>query len=340
MGYIIKAVTKEDIPDIRTLYKEVYPDRPHLVKTEEEIEWLFSDPRADQEMLGFLARTEEGILAGLIGYSLNKYCYQDRIMTGVIPISWMISAQHRGILGIQLLKKVMVLADFGFAIQGSSTAQQAYRAVKLKPAGEASVYTKVLRPLNYFRSERKSTIGTAVKSLYFYGKKSNFSSTDSIGVLNYQPEDLTHAESDGILRMVIDNARVKWIQSCPLVESLTFNLEISGKAFGPAICYIRNEAGIMRGRIVHLPYMGGNLDHIRAAISLLERELYSRTCCVVSVLAFNPVLRKALEISAYKTRKSTSRALYVRDPRGVFEGIQLSDWHLSFYESDKGYRGI
>jgi hypothetical protein len=50
--------------------------------------------------------------------------------------------------------------------------------------------------------------------------------------------------------------------------------------------------------------------------------------------------RQALSRQGYRTRNSTARTLYVRDPGRHLEKVDLSQWYLTFYESDKGYRGI
>lgn len=152
MKYKISPIHKSDIPDIRKLYQEVYPRQPHLIKDTKELEWLFKDPHQKNGMLGYIARTPGQEPAGVVGYSLNQYKFGSRELKGVIPVSWMVSPAHRGLLGIQLLKKVMNEGDFGFAIQGSTVAQQAYKAVRMRYIDSANVYTKVLRPFAYIRS--------------------------------------------------------------------------------------------------------------------------------------------------------------------------------------------
>ena len=133
--------------------------------------WNGCFPILISEMLFWaIARTEDRKLAGVIGYALNTYKTGSLELTGVIPLSWMISPSHRGILGIQLLKKVLKEGDFGFAIQGSEVAQQSYKAVRLKYIGEAHIYTKVLRPLAHIRSGREFSSGSAEGPL-FPGKK-------------------------------------------------------------------------------------------------------------------------------------------------------------------------
>ena len=112
MRYHISPIYKSDIPDIRILYQEVYPGDPHLVKDINELEWLFTDPHQKNSMLGYIARSPAKEPAGVIGYSINQYQFDGKKVKGVIPVSWMVSPSHRGLLGIQLLKKVMNEGDF------------------------------------------------------------------------------------------------------------------------------------------------------------------------------------------------------------------------------------
>lgn len=326
------------------LYRDVYPDRPELVKDAVELEWLFSDPDHPGRFNGFMARNGDGGPAGIIGYVINSYRYRDQVLQGVIPMSWMIAPDHRGILGIQLLMKVMKLGDFGFAIEGSTQAQTSYRAARLRYVASARVYTKVLNVFRYAGSGDPVSPRWWMKGVYLNGRRNGtrgvspdtsvelFPANGSTGL--YYPTIEEPA-------MIPTDARNRWITSCPLVESITVSVRYRGRGMGTAICYLEAKRnGIKRGRIVHIPYMGNNTDAYFDTITLLEDLLAKQGCCSVSVLAMHPALQGALAQQGYKHLKSASRALYVRDPEKRLQSAPLSDWHLTFYESDKGYRGI
>ena len=340
MSYTISSITPADILDVEKLYREVYADRPHLIKGKKELEWLFSDPHQEGTMPGFVARTPWHELVGVIGYSQNKYRFDGRELKGVIPISWMISPKHRGILGIQLLQKVMNEGDFGFAIQGSKEAQMSYQAVRLKYVGAAHIYTKVLRPLAYVRSGVPFSPANLLKAGYYLGRQK---APPAQSLVRLEPgsgsQGLNHAPVKH-LAMVPEARRNQWLKDCPLVEMISFTLYYQDKEKGPAICYICETAGIRRGRIVHIPYLGNDTEAYQQAIALLEQELVERSCCSINALAMQSASRLALANQGYRTWKSTARNLYVRDPDKLLEGVALTQWYLTFYESDKGYRGI
>jgi len=344
MSYQIHPIHKSDIPDIRKLYQEVYPDDPHLVKDTTELEWLFTDPHQKNSMLGFIARSLENEPAGVIGFSLNQYQIEGKKVKGVIPVSWMVSPSHRGLLGIQLLKKVMNEGDFGFAIQGSTVAQQAYRAVRMKYIDAAHVYTKVLRPLAYIRSgtslSPKAGVKAVVKAGYLLGRRRAAPGRPVVRLEPGSGSQGIHHTPVAHLAMIPDAKRTSWLGACPLVKMLSFTLYHKDQEKGPAICYISETKGIRRGRIVHLPYMGKETEAYRQAIALLEKELIAHSCCSVNALAMQSASRQALIKQGYKTYKTAARSFYVRDPGGLLEGVDLREWYFTFYESDKGYRGI
>lgn len=340
MKYQISRISKGDIPDIQKLYQEVYATQPYLIKEAAELEWLFRNPNQEGNFLGYIARTPDHEIAGIIGYALNPYKLGDKVFQGVIPISWMISPAHRGVLGIQLLRKVMGEGDFGFAIQGSLVAQQAYQAVRLKHVAEAHVFTKVTRPLAYLRSGGGFSLAGIMKAFYFLGRNKG-----APGKLAARLE--TVSENQGIthspvaqLAMVPSVKRTKWLEDCPLVEMLSYTLILDGKNKGPAICYINNQKGIRRGRIVHIPYMGDDNNSYRQAIALLEKELLKQGCCSINALAMQAASSKAYTRQGYKTRKNTARNVFVRDPGNLLDDVALNQWYLTYYESDKAYRSI
>jgi hypothetical protein len=121
---------------------------------------------------------------------------------------------------------------------------------------------------------------------------------------------------------------------------LSFSMLKEGKDIGPAICYISENRGIKRGRIVHIPYMGDELPAYRQAVSLLEEELIAQGCSSVNAMAMQETSRRALLRQGYKTRENTKRSVYVSDPGNLLEDVDLTQWYLSYYESDKAYRAI
>lgn len=340
IGYQISKLSWEDIPDIHDLYREIYADAPHRIKSLQELEWLYADPHKKSDFLGYKARTHAGEIAGVIGYSLNKYRIGNTEIKGAIPMSWIVAPAHRGLLGLQLLKKVMNEGDFGFALHGSYEAQQSYSAVRLKYSGSAGIYTKVLKPVPYIKSEKSISVKSILKACYLWGRKKHLpdhpiislkAGAESSGIHHFPVEHLT---------MIPEANRNAWLDACPEADMLSYTLYQDGREKGPALCYISDTNEIKRGRIVHIPYMGDDLDSYQQAIGILEEELISHGCCSINALAMQSSSRKAFIRQGYKTYRNSMRALYVYDPGRLLEEADLKQWYLSFYESDKGYRDI
>jgi len=340
MLYTFRELQTDDLNQIIELYERIYTNDEEKVKDYQELKWLFSDPNNPAKFNGFIAIDDKNNIAGVIGYVINTYKYKENEFTGVIPMSWMILPENRGILGIQLLLKIIKLADFGFAIEGSETAKQSYKAAKLKYICKANVYTKVLKPFTYYKSLNQQLILRAVKSAYYFGFRRRIKN-NLIRLNEYKdPPPASPASPDNLIN-IETRERINWLLSCPLVETYAFTLEINNEEKGTCICYIQEKKDkIRRGRIVHISYIGTDIQVYREIIVRLERFLAGKGCCSVSVLALNPAFRKAVKACGYRTISKAARAVYVRDENISSHSIPFENWHITYYESDKAYRSI
>jgi len=342
MAYTISQIIIKDIPDIVKFFKRNYPDEPEHLKNFEELNWLFSDPANEEHYNGFIARNKTNEVAGVIGYTINNYQCRDTIYSGVIPMSWLVSPSDRGILGVQLLLKVMNLADFGFAIHGSEDAIQTYQAVRLKNVAKAHVYTKVFHLKNYLKSENLFSIKTWIKALFYYGNKRSYSFNPELTLAPYKGEPTARQYPSNDLAIYTTNERTKWLEKCPVVESEVYSLMDDDTVIGTCICYVeRHYHGQPRGRIVHIPYMAQQYKAYRQTISMLEAKLIDMGCCSITILASQTNIRKALKMQGYRFIDITQGTLiFIKDPKKLFIDHPFSEWYLTYYESDKGYRGI
>jgi len=101
MSYTFRELRIDDLQQIIELYRNIYVDNEEKAKDYEELRWLFSDPENPDKLNGFIAIDDKENVAGVIGYVINTYKYKEKEFTGVIPMSWMISPESRGIMGIQ-----------------------------------------------------------------------------------------------------------------------------------------------------------------------------------------------------------------------------------------------
>lgn len=338
----IRDISHSDFPAIHELYKEIYPNHPRKVKPLIELVWLFTDPDDKNKLNGYVAFDENNKLVGVIGYVVSKYTIDNTTVSGVISRSWMVSPKYRGILGLQLLLKVIKLADFAFTIQGSVMAQSSYKAVKLKHIFDAHVYYKVFNPIKFFLSSEKKSIKESLRGLYYY---SFFPSLRTVS------KNLTLVENDKELpvlgknheqfSIVESHNRINWLMQCPMLDSFSYTIYDKNEAIGIALCYLRRiSKKLSRARIVYISYLGQDTSRWIQIIGLLEKSLREKGCCSLSVFASNSIFVSSLEKLGYRTSQRSRRSVYIRDDNNVLQGIPLNEWYLTYYEGDKGYRDI
>lgn len=338
MVHLIKRINKGDLSDITEFVRRLYPDKTVSIKDINLLHWLMSDPSKPDSYNGFIARNENQEVTGIIGYSLNTYQYKDLKFTGVIPMSWLVSPTERGILGIQLLMKVMKMGDFGFAIHGSKDAINSYSAVKLKYAGVAYMYTKVLKIKRYAWSKDASSLIWWMKAFYYFGRGYKYLKNKSLMLQDYSGEPDHNNDITSDLAMIPSEERNQWIMNCPKMEILAFSLILKGNKVGSCLAFIYiGRYDLLRGRIVHVPFLGDDVKKYRQVISMIENELMKRGCCSVTVIAMNQYFRKALHRQCYKYIWNTARKVFIKDSKNLLVSIPISNWHLTYYESDKSY---
>ncbi|NJK85294.1 MAG: hypothetical protein HC906_04340 [Bacteroidales bacterium] len=93
-----------------------------------------------------------------------------------------------------------------------------------------------------------------------------------------------------------------------------------------------------RAKIVYTSYYENQAiwkEVIRQSLKVLRKA----GCCSVSVLGKNQNFINVLKECGFKARKH-DYSVFFRDTENLLKNIPLENWHLTFYESDKGYRDI
>jgi len=339
MNYEIKRIVKGDLPAIAQLHHNIFGSDSEEYKDPEMLEWLFKDPFDDRQYNGFVAKNMDGEVLGMIGYAINDYKIGNRVQKGVIPMSWLVAPEVRGILGIRLLLAVAALGDFIFAMGGTTMAIKAYGPLKLIPVGHAEVFTKVFNVFRFIAYRGSFSSAEIIKSILFFRRKRRKFQEGSIKLQPFRngSDHLTGSYDE--LAILPTTERNRWIMDCPVVESHAFGLEYNDQFMGNCICYIREGCrNVKRGRIVLLPYAGKNPDFYRKAILLMERYLVDKGCCSVSIVSMHSTMMKALKACGYRHfPKLQGYPVFVRFKHNNFQNSNLSDWFLSYYESDKGH---
>ena len=318
-----------------------------IVETREydDVNWLYSAPGMKGKYSSFVAVNEDDKVIGVIGYTICNYYYNSQKFSGIIPKSWYIIPEYRGLTGVQLLIKIMKLADFGFAIEGSETAINTYRIAKLDYKYDAYIYYKIFKPCAYFLTEHRNSFSRICKTLYllrsYLRKAGRTSIKEDVSLIKYKPGDkISNDYASKVLYNKESSEHIKWLLDCPVVDSFAFYLMVDKKILGVVVCYIRKfNNNTKRGRIVHIPYLGKDLKLWQRCIELAEDFLRKEGCSSVTVFANNGDLLKSLKDSGY-IRDIHKKPVFIRDDKKLLDHVPVRDWHLTFYESDKGYRNI
>lgn len=259
-------------------------------------------------------------------------------------MSWMVSAEYRGLAGIQLLKKALNLGEFGFAVTSSETAQKIIPIAKYKYYTSVRVYQKILWPfpiqtgaLKFLGSFFTAVVGVTFS--FFTGNKKDISikATDISGL---RPELFYQANTPEFSDIITLN-KINWLLHCPVVSrTCCFQIMNKGKAIGYMVCYISTtRKGIKKGRLIHISYLGDDKSLWRQAVRALESFLRQEKCCVLTVMANNHTFLRSLhELLFHRTSKTY--LVYFDDRLTDIPDSVISDWNLTYAVSDKGYRGI
>ena len=333
----IRETTESDIPIISDLYNGR--------KTVEELNWLLSDPSGKKKYNSFVAVDESDHVVGAIGYILSKYRYNEKEFNGVGFFNWIVDSSHRGLAGIQLLRKVMKMGDFGFAISGSDMGQKVYSALKLEFQFDNYFYFKVREPLKFLKIDRSSFPKNIIKTLYLLPSKRGFNSQKVYSSdIEFEPYKETHELKpilyENVMHKILDRDQIKWILSCPIVESYAFTIILKGIPVGVAICYVnRRKNGINSGRITYLPYLGQDDNHWYEVISKIEQFLIEKKCVHISTTASHPKLIEVLKKFYYIPIKQDPKPFFVRDVKNNLGEVPDDSWYLTFAEKGGDYSG-
>ncbi len=336
MTEVIRRIEESDFKEVSLLYNGR--------KSIEELKWLFSDPNKTEIFNAFVAENKSKEIIGVCGYVLSNYSNGLQNHSGVIPMSWKLASSYKGMAGVMLFKKVISLGDFGITISGSEKAQELYRLFKFNQISAIGQYYKVVNvKLTYKSLKRKSLIKTL--GMFGFLLPSYFIKTNA-SMLNKDIEFIPYTgknyidenKSVEVFKKDINQNYVDWLMRCPLHKTYAFGILYKNTNIGTCILYIEKDS--FKGRIVHMPYVGNDIQIwtsvLNNCLSFLEKE----GCSIVDVLAHNDINKKALMKIGFVKIKKHSKPLFIKDPNSLLKNGDLHKWFLQYSEGDKAYRSF
>jgi hypothetical protein len=319
---MIRRTTKDDIDAIVELYSHT--------KNNVELGWLLPDPLEHNPFRSFVAVSDNKIV-GHIGYVISKFKYNEYEFVGVHPQAWIVSPEYRkhGI-GLELMTKVLDMGDFSYLIGGSKATMRIFPSLGFKLKYYILEYVK---PLKSFHTPPSSGTEKNMISLEEYDKKEPVQS-QFLNVVFINAQERSH---------------VHWLLDCPLCDTYAFSIRQNDKQLGIAVCYIgKNGDDILTGRIVHLSYLGNELDLWKNTIFEVEQFFMDKGCSVAATLASHPNYINTLINNGYSQRphypvpvfNENGRPFFLRDPQKKLSEISDESFHWTFLEGDMGYRNL
>ncbi|HEX9732368.1 MAG TPA: hypothetical protein VGG06_10315 [Thermoanaerobaculia bacterium] len=299
---MVRATEERDLPRISDLTAEVFGLRRGV----DVLAWLLT--RAAGRIDSWVAERGDEIV-GHTAIVRSRYGSNGAWVTGIHAFLWMADARFRGDAGMALGREIVRYGDFLIVLGGTATTQailtgrrfeQVAQATELRLSGDAAAAAD--RGVRLVAGE-------------------------AAGAPAPLPATVTGNEAA--------SDHLEWLAGCPELEAARFTLERDGRPLGPVLLYVNRQASPVSGRIVHLPFLGGDADAWSAALAAIGRELARRGCQTWSVLATHPALVRACEEAAAEV--AGTRPVWIREQNKI---LGSGSWHLTYLEGDLAYRRV
>ena len=331
----IRQLQETDLTEVSELY--------NYRKSVDELKWLFSDPDNSENYNAFVA-VNDGNIVGVVGYSENTYLNKNCNFVGSIFMSWKVKDGYKGFAGISLLKKVSDRGEFAIAIAGSQLGQSFYSMFKYKFLDSAPVYYKVIKPLKYLKSLKRSSnlktfgmVAYLLPSYLKYPKKNNsynsisFEKYNGLNYFEEVPESLIFIKK--MTKNYLD-----WLLKCPLVNTEAFLVRKGNLPIGMCVFYIKNINGSNFGRIIHIPHLFSDHEIWTTILQYCIKYFKTMNCSVISALVHDPESQMAFQKTGFISIHDHAKPVYLKDKNNLLQNIDMKNWHLQFDEGDKMYR--
>jgi hypothetical protein len=183
-----------------------------------------------------------------------------------------------------------------------------------------------------------------------YKNRPSETHSDSISLEKYSIKETAQSRySNATFVNAQESSHIQWLLSCPLCDTYAFSIQQNSRQLGVAVCTIcKNKDDILTGRIVHLSYLGDDLNPWQKTLFEIEQFLMRKGCLVATALASHPTYINTLIDMGYSQRSSypvaafneNGRPFFLRDPQNNLPDISNESFHWTFFEGDMAYRNF
>lgn len=340
MGEVIRRINVEDFKEVSDLFTD---DDYNSV---EELMWLFGDPYDSNKFNAFVALNESNAIVGVIGYIISTYTDGKKEFVGVIPNSWMLINGYKGMAGVSLFKKISELGDVAIAIGGTEIARKLYPMFKYQYLIHDRYFYKVLNLFNYYKTLKRRNVlkkigmfGVLAPSYFRRPSKKDlykdvffepYSGDNFVGEENYS----------NVFQKKVTKNYIDWLLKCPRLTSFAFVIRKGQEKLGICVLYVQNFGNTMKGRIVHLPFLGYDKKLWASVIAKCISFLKKQGCNSISSVAINDRCQKGLYATGFINIKIHREEIYFKDPKHELDKFDINSWHFQFSEGDLGLRNF
>ena len=222
------------------------------------------------------------------------------------------------------------MGDFSYLIGGSKATMRIFPFLGFKLKFFVLEYVKPLESL--------------------YTTQASETDKDTIFLEEYSKKEAVQIQSSqSTFVNAEESSHIQWLLDCPLCDTYAFFIKKDRKQLGIAVCYTgKNKDDIFTGRIVHLSYLGDDLDLWQNTLFVIEQFFMDKGCLVATALASHPTYISALIDNGYSRRPNypvaafneNGRPFFLRDPQNNLPDIPDESFHWTFLEGDMGYRNL
>jgi hypothetical protein len=331
--------------EIRQIEEFDYRELPQLFnhrKSHEFISWLYSHPNHHYKSAYVAIESNE--LIGAIGYIKQPYFVDGELLNGLIPLSWEVKQEKRGLAGLKLLFKALNDSDFYLGLDGSEDMKGIFKQLGFKKVGEARGAQKVLKPFRYLRTLK--SIG--VKDLLRYTRDlTNYLliGHESLPLTVLKSIDIQMYEGATSRKDTFSNSiskgHLEWLNRMPGIKLHLFNIVTDEVCLSPVVIMIKNfKTGLNNASILHIPPMEvSQLSLLKDVIVDIERFLKAQHVTSVKILSSDKLLDKVLKKRGFVIENKV-RPIVVKGRADLIDRIQKQNIYVTYIESDKSVRNI
>lgn len=331
--------------EIRRIEELDYPELPQLFnhrKSAEFISWLYS--HSNHENRSAYVAKECNQIIGAIGYVKQPYYIDGERLDGLIPLSWEVKKENRGLAGLKLLFKALSDSDFYLGLDGSEDMKNIFKQLGFKKVGEARGAQKVLKPFNYLRHLKRIGVRDLLRflrDLKNYNWRGHASA--SLSVLKHidihEYEGATSRK--GTFSNAISKGHLEWLNRMPGTKLYLFNIVTDEVCLSPVVIMLKSfKTGLNRACILHIPPVETTqMSLLNDVVVDIERFLNEQQVVSVKILSSDMLLDKVLKKRGF-VFETKARPIVVKGRAELIDQIKKQNIYVTYIESDKSVRNI